>query len=97
MKIEWDENKNQQNKKKHKVSFEKAAYVFSDKNSLTIFDEEHSEFEDRWITLGKIKDNSLLVVVYTERVKNELQIMRIISARKANKIETEVYYKQINE
>jgi hypothetical protein len=79
------------------VSFEKASYVFTDKNSLTIFDDEHSDYEDRWITLGKIKDNSLLVVVYTERVKNNLQIMRIISARKANKIEIEVYYKQINE
>ncbi len=79
------------------MSFEKASYVFTDKNSLTIFDDEHSDYEDRWITLGKIKDNSLLVVVYTERVKNNLQIMRIISARKANKIEIEVYYKQINE
>lgn len=79
------------------MSFEKASYVFTDKNSLTIFDDEHSDYEDRWITLGKIKDNSLLVVVYTERVKNNLQIIRIISARKANKIEIEVYYKQINE
>ncbi len=51
------------------MSFEKASYVFTDKNSLTIFDDEHSDYEDRWITLGKIKDNSLLVVVLLKELK----------------------------
>ncbi len=43
MKFEWDERKNKINQKKHNISFENAAYVFSDENAISIFDDEHSE------------------------------------------------------
>ena len=55
IKFEWDNNKNLINIKKHKISFEDAIYVFSDKNALIMKDEEHSDYEDRFITMGNIK------------------------------------------
>ena len=51
----WDLKKAKSNIKKHKVSFEQATQVFLDQFALTIFDDEHSEYEERWITLGKIE------------------------------------------
>ena len=47
MKFEWDEEKNQINKRKHKISFETAAYVFEDENYIEMYDFEHSIEEDR--------------------------------------------------
>ncbi len=49
MKFEWDAEKEKTNRKKHKVSFIEACYVFADKYMLTLYDEEHSGDEDRWI------------------------------------------------
>ena len=50
--FEWDPEKAEINKRKHNVSFEEAATAFKDPNSLSLFDERHSRFEERWITLG---------------------------------------------
>jgi len=50
--FEWDPQKAKQNLRKHRVSFERAATIFLDPDALTLFDAEHSETEDRWITLG---------------------------------------------
>ena len=52
MKFEWDQQKADLNVKKHSISFDNAALVFADKDSLTIYDENHSDVEDRWVTLG---------------------------------------------
>jgi len=95
MKFDWNEKKNQSNIIKHGISFETAAYLFSDLEAITIFDEEHSDDEVRWITIGKIKNSSIIVVVHTERIKNKFEYIRIISARKADKTEIKEYYKQI--
>ena len=95
MKFEWDEKKNQANLKKHKISFDKAAYVFSDIEAITIFDNEHSEEEERWITIGSIKNTDIIVVIHTERIKNKKEYIRIISARKADKEETKEYYEAL--
>ena len=67
--FEWDENKNITNIKKHGISFEEAAYVFADIDIISLFDEEHSHTEDRWISIGKIKNHGIIVVVHTERIK----------------------------
>ena len=53
MKFDWDENKNRINIKKHGISFEEAAFIFSDFNAISLFDEEHSQDEDRYIQLVK--------------------------------------------
>jgi uncharacterized protein len=95
MKFEWDEKKNQSNIMKHGISFENAAFVFSDMNSISVFDYEHSVNEDRWITIGRIRNSSVIVVVHTDRIRSEYEYIRIISARNANKKEIEEYFNQL--
>ena len=90
--FEWDPGKAKENQRKHKVSFERAAEVFRDSLALSILDAEHSEHEERWITMGKDSHNSLLVLIHTflEVTPEECRI-RIISARKAKKRESRQY------
>ena len=88
LKFEWDEEKNQINKRKHKISFETAAYVFEDENYIEMYDFEHSIDEDRYIALGKVGD--VLFVVFTERKET----IRLISARLATIAERRIYYDQ---
>ena len=89
MKFVWDENKNQLNIKDHKVSFQEAETVFYDPNAKIIHDPEHSSEENRFIILGLSKLLKLLVVCHCYREDDE--IIRIISARKATKNETRDY------
>lgn len=90
--FQWDPAKGRSNLRKHKVSFERAAQVFLDPLALSIYDEEHSRAEDRWITLGKDAHEVLLVVVHTFReIDKETSAIRLISARKATKKETQQY------
>ncbi len=86
IKFEWDENKNEINKKKHKISFDEAKTVFYDDNALLIDDPEHSEQEERFIILGTSSKANLLVVCHCYRQSET--VIRIISARKATKTET---------
>ncbi len=89
IKFEWDPNKNESNKKKHKVSFEEAQTVFYDENALVIDDPAHSREEERFIILGFSKKANLLVVCHCYRESDS--VIRIISARKATKSESEQY------
>lgn len=89
IRFEWDQNKNEINKKKHKISFEEARTVFYDPEALVIDDPEHSEQEDRFIILGLSKKANLLVVCHCYRESDS--IIRIISARKATTTETKYY------
>ena len=88
--FEWDNNKNEINKKKHKVSFEEAKTVFYDEEALVISDPDHSDEEERFIILGESNQANLLVVCHCYRVSET--VIRIISARKATKNETRQYY-----
>lgn len=91
-KFEWDPAKERANIHERKVSFRKAATVFRDHNQLSIYDEEHSEYEDRWITMGVDSSGVLRVVVHTfERADENLCEIRIISARKAASREARQY------
>ena len=86
--FDWDPAKEKQNIRKHKVAFRRAATVFRDPNQLSIYDEEHSEDEDRWITIGIDSGGILRVVIHTfEQVDEGLCEIRIISARKATSAE----------
>ncbi|MBQ4348085.1 MAG: BrnT family toxin [Clostridia bacterium] len=89
IKFEWDENKNEINKKKHKISFEEAQSVFYDPEALLINDPEHSQEEERFIILGLSLKANLLVVCHCYRTSET--VIRIISARKATKTETQQY------
>ena len=95
MKFEWDENKNLKNIKNHGISFEEAAFVFSDKEAISLFDDDHSDYEERWITIGTIKIHGIIIVVHTERIKGEFEFIRIISARKAEKHEANDYVRRV--
>ena len=89
MEFEWDESKNKSNQLKHGVSFEEASQLFSqDVETLEIFDELHSDLEDRFISIGPIK-RGLVLVVWTER---DADIIRIISARWATARESQRYH-----
>jgi len=94
MKFEWDKKKESINIQKHGVTFEEASYVFSDRYSLSRYDDEHSIDEDRWVLLGKSINNILLLVVHTFRDKNGVEFTRIISARKATKKEQKAYQRR---
>ena len=90
--FEWDPAKAQANIKKHKVGFDRATEIFLDPLMLTIYDEAHSEVEDRWITIGQDRNNVTLVVVHTFREVDQLDAqIRIISARRATKKEDSQY------
>jgi uncharacterized DUF497 family protein len=85
--FEWDPEKAAQNKRKHGVSFSEASTAFADPLSLTIFDPDHSEAEDRFILLGQATSGRLLVICHTGRSGT----IRIISARLADRRERAQY------
>lgn len=88
----WDNKKAKSNLAKHKTSFEMATNVFKDENAISIYDEEHSEHEDRWITIGMDLKIKVIVVVHTYiKMDENLCTIRIISARKATKNERLAY------
>ena len=90
--FEWDVRKAKENLRKHNVSFQRAATVFNDPHSISVFDDEHSVDEDRWITMGKDISGILIVVSHTFRMIDEsLCSIRIISSRKATKREAKQY------
>ena len=86
MLFEWDEEKNAANVQKHGIDFEEALHVFEDDDRIEIYDAAHSGEEDRYNTIGMVKD--VLFVVYTER----REAIRIISARPATRRERSIYY-----
>ena len=88
-------SKNRTNIKKHGISFEETVFVFSDIDAISIYDEDHPDNEERWITIGKIPTNGIIVAVHTERMKNGTEYIRIISARKAVKNEIKEYIRRI--
>ncbi len=87
--FKWDENKNRKNKREHGVSFEEAQTVFLDESAIRFFDPDHSENEDRFIMLGISFKLRKLVVCHCYRENDE--VIRLISARKADKDEIRDY------
>jgi hypothetical protein len=87
--FKWDENKNRKNKRDHGVSFEEAQTVFLDENAIRFFDPDHLEEEDRFIMLGISFRLRVLVVCHCYRDNDE--VIRLISARKADKEECKDY------
>jgi len=90
--FEWDLAKDAANVHKHGVAFRTAATVFRDPNQLTVYDEEHSLDEDRWVTIGIDASGVLLVVVHTHsQVDKGTAEIRIISVRRATRREAHQY------
>ena len=91
MKFEWDETKSDLNFEKHQVHFEEAKEVFEDSMHISKLDHRFDYFEERWITLGATSKDKLLVVANMFFDENAEEIIRIISARKANEKERTFY------
>lgn len=87
IKFEWDPGKARRNLRKHGIDFNEASTVFADTLSITIPDPDHSEDEERWVTMGPSNRQRLLVVVHTE----EEEMIRLISARTADRLERRKY------
>ncbi|MGI0482481.1 BrnT family toxin [Geminocystis sp. CENA526] len=90
--FDWNPTKEKQNIRKHKVNFRVASTVFRDSCQLTLYDEKHSEQEDRWITIGLDEMGILRVVIHTFAQNDQDScLIRIISARKATFNEQQYY------
>jgi len=90
LKFEWDQKKDLGNTKKHGVSFNEAQTAFYDEYAIQFFDPDHSEHEDRFLLLGTSFKLKTLVVCHCFR--EEETVVRIISARKADKGEEQAYW-----
>ena len=93
MRFEWEVRKNNINKVKHGVSFEDAETVFDDDNAIIFNDSESSFDEERFIIIGMDLKNRELVVCHCYREDSE--IVRIFSARKATKKECKLYWSSL--
>jgi len=91
MYFEWDEEKNRSNKVKHGISFEAAKLAFDDPRQLTRFDRTEGG-EDRYHTIAFAAGVVLILVVHTYRERSGEEVVRIISARKANATERRLYH-----
>lgn len=90
--FEWDPKKARSNRDKHGVTFEEAATVFRDPRAMNAYDPDHSESEDRWVTLGISGSGRLLVVCHTFHDEgSEAATVRVFSARRATSTETRTY------
>jgi len=87
--FEWDPKKAQNNAAKHGITFDEAKSVFYDENALIIPDPDHSIAEERFVIMGMSSSLRVLVVVHCLRENN--QVIRIISARKAGTKEKQPY------
>ncbi len=90
--FDWDATKAAANLAKHRVDFAQASTVLNDPLAITVFDEAHSQSEERWFTLGMSNDGQLLAVSHTyEQTTPSRAQVRIISARKATRQERKDY------
>jgi len=87
--FQWDSDKAKENLVKHGILFEEAESVFYDDRAVEFYDDEHSEWEDRFLLLGLSKNLNLLLVCHCFRESES--VIRIISARKATKKEAKYY------
>jgi len=90
LKFEWDQKKDLSNIKKHGISFDEAQTAFYDEYAIHFFDPDHSEHEDRFLLLGTSFKLKTLVICHCFR--EEETVVRIISARKADKGEEQAYW-----
>lgn len=89
LRFDWDPKENRENQRDHKISFGEAETAFADEHGLLMADPDHSEDEDRFILLRLSATLRLLVVCHTYRQEDE--VIRLISARKADRSERAHY------
>ncbi len=89
--FDWDHKKAATNLRKHGVSFIEASEVFNDPLAIKLLDDDHNEQEVRWVTIGQVRGQRLVVAVHTWQEDDDNIYVRIISARKATAHETKNY------
>jgi uncharacterized protein len=89
--FEWDEKKNETNLKKHGIDFETAQEVFSDPHVADFTERIVVGGEERWLAFGSLDGSVLLAVSYTTMYDGDDEVIRIISARKADARERRKY------
>ncbi len=90
--FDWDAAKAEANARKHGVTFEATMTVFRDPLAVTVYDEEHSDEEERWVTVGRTEGVQTVVVVHTFTPTTPGNaLIRIISAREATNKERQQY------
>jgi len=89
IRFEWDERKSRANQRKHGVSFDEASSVFFDQQAIEFYDNKPGQFEDRFLLLGVSAKLRILMVCHC--LREEGNVIRIISARKATKKERRNY------
>lgn len=89
LELTWDPIKAEENSRKHDVAFEEARTVFYDDFAVEFYDDEHSDWEDRFLLLGLSSRLRLLLVCHCHREADAT--IRIISARKATRNEAKLY------
>ncbi len=89
--FEWDDNKNQKNIKVHNISFEEATAIFYDENCIIDLDTRFDYYESRYQAIGKVNNALVLLVAHTYRDRDGEEVIRLISARPANKQEKQLY------
>ena len=90
--FDWDPDKADSNTQKHGITFEEAATVTRDPRAMNMYDPDHSESDDRWITLGLSSSGRLLVVCHTFNEKPDATVtIRIFSARRPKSTEINIY------
>lgn len=92
MRVEWDPEKGEENRRKHRVDFADAAVALEDANALTIEDRDHNEVRFKTLAMGP--ELNVLLVVHSIRRGDTI---RIISARRATRAQTRDYFKGIKQ
>ena len=90
LRFEWDKEKDEINRRKHRIGFETAKLVFDDPNCLT-FVERVEDGEERWHAIGAVDGRAIVTVVHTYRPEGSGEIIRIVSARRADAQERKQY------
>lgn len=90
MEFEWDRAKELSNRTKHGLGFPDASRVFDDPDHQVVFDGIHDR-EERWRAIGLIQGLAVIVIAYTDRDHEGVEIVRIISARRATRQERNDY------
>lgn len=94
--FEWDDAKAASNLAKHGVDFKEAMAVIGDPLALTMFDDEHSDDQERWVSVGRNVDGTLLLVIHTfVGTGPSTALVRLISARPVTRAER-LQYEQGN-
>ena len=91
MEFEWDPQKNERNRKKHRIPFEEAQEVFDDPFHLSVLDRRFTYFEERWITVGQTGRRRVAVAAHVYFDADGAEVVRITSAREATAYERRQY------